>query len=131
MSFDILSDFWDDYNYKEMIESIWENYEEFVAEEENLLEQIVKTRMKHAFGNANTIGKDTPTGKIFVGKGELLESILEEWEGIKHQASENTLPIQNVVFSEAEVCQLKQSEYERGIEDGKIIAKHGTVNWQT
>jgi hypothetical protein len=40
MSFDILSDFWDDYNYKEMIESIWENYEEFVAEEENLLEQI-------------------------------------------------------------------------------------------
>ena len=36
-----------------------------------------------------------------------------------------------VSFSEAEVCQLKQSEYERGIEDGKTIAKHGTVHWQT
>ena len=36
-----------------------------------------------------------------------------------------------VVFSEAEVCQIKQKEYERGIEDGKIIAEHGTVNWQT
>lgn len=24
-------------------------------------------------------------------------------------------------------CQ--EAEYERGVEDGKIIAKHGTVNW--
>ena len=26
---------------------------------------------------------------------------------------------------------IKEKEYNRGIEDGKVIQEHGTVNWQT
>jgi len=49
--------------------------------------------------------------------------------GVTTKSLECTL--HGVVFGEAEVYQLKKAEYERGIEDGKIIAEHGTVNWQT
>lgn len=53
------------------------------------------------------------------------EAVIKELKYIKK------LNMQSVVFSGAEFCQLKESEYERGVEDGKIIAEHGTVNWQT
>ena len=62
-----------------------------------------------------------------------LKELSERQSTIKdnNNADIEALHTADVVFSEAEVCQLKKAEYERGVEDGKIITEHGTVNWQT
>jgi len=40
MSWDILSDFWDDYEYKDVVNTIWNNYEDLKEEQMELLKQI-------------------------------------------------------------------------------------------
>ena len=45
----------------------------------NELRKIVEQRLKNAKTNALAVGTETPTGKIFTGKAELLDSILQEY----------------------------------------------------
>jgi len=61
----------------------------------------------------------------------LICDAMDEFAEKYHQDKLKLLGLHSVVFSEAEVCQLKKNEYIRGIEDGKVIAEHGTTNWQT
>ena len=37
--------------------------------------------------------------------------------------------LQELIVSESDIYKLKKAECVQGIEDGKIIAEHGTVNW--
>lgn len=37
--------------------------------------------------------------------------------------------LQALSIADVSKCAKCNAEYERGIEDGKIIAEHGTVNW--
>lgn len=40
MSWENRSDFWDEYNYKEIVDILWKNYEEHTKEKEQFIEQI-------------------------------------------------------------------------------------------
>lgn len=46
------------------------------------LEDIITIRLVNVRTNAKAVGKETESGKMFQGKAELLESILEEYEGL-------------------------------------------------
>ena len=52
------------------------------------------------------------------GKQRIASAIIEELKALK-----------SFDFPEADVNQLKQAEYERGVKDGKTIAEHGSVNY--
>jgi len=46
------------------------------------LKLIVERRLKNARANATAVGIETITGKMFTGKAELLENILEEYKAL-------------------------------------------------
>ena len=56
----------------------------------NELRKIVEQRLKNAKSNALAVGTETVTGKMFTGKAELLESILDEYvKGISECKHDN------------------------------------------
>lgn len=78
----------------------------------NELRKIVEQRFKNAKANALAVGTETPTGKMFTGKAELLDSILEEYVAL-------TIPVVVKSFTADEV--LKVLDVCDEVVDAKLI----------